>query len=226
MALILSLETSTNVCSVALHQNGNLLGSTEILIQKSHSQILTIICQNIVEHCGFILKDVDAFAVSAGPGSYTGLRIGVSTAKGFCYSLDKPLISVNTLDAMAFAVNEVNYRKALLCPMIDARRMEVYTSLVDSSGVVLKPTFAAVIDESFLKEELSAKEILFFGNGAAKCRNILGWSENAVFLDNILPSAKTVGQIAEKNFNRSDFEDVIYFEPFYLKEFNSNMKGI
>lgn len=226
MPLILSIETSTNVCSVALHQDGNLLACSEILIQKSHSQVLTILCSDLVKHCGAELKDLDAVAVSAGPGSYTGLRIGVSTAKGFCYSLDKPLLSVNTLEAMAFSLNQFNYAGNLVCPMIDARRMEVYALLADSKGNLLQPVNATVVDEAFLKDYLQDNIILFAGNGAAKCRSVLSYTPNAVFADDLVPSAKSVGVLAERYFNEGRFEDVIYFEPFYLKEFNSNVKGI
>ena len=132
MSLILSIDTSTKVCSVALHQDGNLLAISELFTEKSHSGMLTTLCENVVKYAGFSLKSLDAFAVAKGPGSYTGLRIGVSTAKGFCFALDKPLISVNTLGAMAYQLKDFYDEIHLLCPMIDARRMEVYCQILDN----------------------------------------------------------------------------------------------
>ena len=165
------------------------------------------------------MAELDAIAVSKGPGSYTGLRIGVSTAKGLCYALDKPLIAVNTLLAMANEVNRQNHSQALLCPMIDARRMEVYTALYDGELNELEKTSAKILEENSFDETLNQKQVLFFGNGADKFMALKTGVANAVFIDNITPSAWSVGLLANQAFLRGDFEDVAYFEPFYLKDF-------
>ena len=219
MSLILSIDTSTKVCSVALHQNGKLLAVNELYTEKSHSGMLTTLCENVVKYAGFSLNAVDAFAVAKGPGSYTGLRIGVSTAKGFCFALDKPLIAVNTLEAMAFQVKDFYDETHLLCPMIDARRMEVYYQVLDNQMNIISETEAKIIDELSFSEILNEKQLLFFGDGAAKCQAEIT-HKNAVFLHTeIHPSAKTVGILATKSFEKSLFENVVTFEPFYLKDF-------
>ncbi len=219
MSLILSIDTSTKVCSVALHQDGKLLAINELYTEKSHSGMLTTLCENVVKYAGFSLKALDAIAVAKGPGSYTGLRIGVSTAKGFCFALDKPLIAVNTLEAMAFQVKDFYDETHLLCPMIDARRMEVYCQVLDNQMNIISETEAKIIDELSFSELLDEKKVVFFGDGAAKCQAEIT-HENAVFLKiEIHPSAKTVGLLATKSFEKSLFENVVTFEPFYLKDF-------
>lgn len=223
--LLLSLDTSTTVCSVALHQDGNLLGCYELFAERTSSSMLTTLMGNVVQHAGFALNDLDAIAVAKGPGSYTGLRIGVSTAKGLCFALDKPLLSVNTLQAMTEQVRPFFPSTAfsdsmLFCPMIDARRMEVYCALYNQSGEEAKPTTAVVIDERSFDEWLVEHRVLFFGDGAAKCGDVLGQHASASFLDELIrPSARTVGELAAKAFQRGYFEDIATFEPFYLKEF-------
>ena len=217
MPLILSIETSTKVCSVALHKDSVLLACSEILIEKSHSTYITILIDNIVKQSGEALKNIDAVAVSKGPGSYTGLRIGASTAKGLCYALDKPLIAVNTLEAMAYEVSRYSKDDSLLCPMIDARRMEVYFTLIDSTGIIMEPTQAKVIDEHSFSELLKEKKVIFFGDGAGKCKDVL--KGNAFFVNDVFPSAKNIGALALSKFDKSQFEEVAYFEPFYLKDF-------
>lgn len=219
MSLILSIDTSTKVCSVALHSDGKLLAISELYTEKSHSGMLTTLCENVVRYAGFSLNDLDAFAVAKGPGSYTGLRIGVSTAKGFCFALDKPLIAVNTLEAMAYQLKDFYDETHLLCPMIDARRMEVYCQILDNQMNVISETEAKIINELSFSEILDEKKIVFFGDGAAKCQAELT-HKNAVFLNTeIHPSAKTVGLVATKSFEKSLFENVVTFEPFYLKDF-------
>jgi tRNA threonylcarbamoyladenosine biosynthesis protein TsaB len=219
MSLILSIDTSTKVCSVALHQDGKLLSISELYTEKSHSGMLTTLCENVVKHGGFSLSQLDAVAVAKGPGSYTGLRIGVSTAKGFCFALDKPLISINTLEAMAFQVKDFYDETHLLCPMIDARRMEVYCQILDNKLNIISETEAKIIDESSFSEILNKKKVVFFGDGAAKCQAEIT-HKNAVFLNTeIHPSAKTVGLLATNSFEKSLFENVVTFEPFYLKDF-------
>lgn len=218
MSLILSIETATTVCSVALHHHGQLLGIQTLYIEKSHSGLLAPVIDSLVKYCGFTLSDLSAVAISEGPGSYTGLRIGVSTAKGLCYALDIPLIAVNTLEAMAFGVNKYNISEALLCPMIDARRMEVYCLLADHQMNIVEPTRPEVIEEASFEDVLLKKQVLFFGNGADKCKHVIN-SEHAVFIDDVYPDASNIGFLAVRKFEEQQFEDVAYFEPFYLKEF-------
>ena len=219
MSLILSIDTSTKVCSVALHSDGKLLAISELYTEKSHSGMLTTLCENVVRYAGFSLNDLDAFAVAKGPGSYTGLRIGVSTAKGFCFALDKPLIAVNTLEAMAYQLKDFYDETHLLCPMIDARRMEVYCQILDNQMNVISETEAKIINELSFSEILDEKKIVFFGDGATKCRAEIS-HKNAVFLNTeIHPSAKTVGLVVTKSYEKSLFENVVTFEPFYLKDF-------
>lgn len=219
MSLILSIDTSTKVCSVALHQDGKLLAVNELYTEKSHSGMLTTLCENAVKYAGFSLKSLDAFAVAKGPGSYTGLRIGVSTAKGFCFALDKPLIAVNTLEAMAYQLKDFYDETHLLCPMIDARRMEVYCQVLDNQMNVISETEAKIIDELSFSKLLNENQLVFFGDGAAKCQAAIT-HKNAIFLNTeIHPSAKTVGLLATNSFEKSLFENVVTFEPFYLKDF-------
>lgn len=225
MALILSLETSTTVCSVALQRDSTLLTSMEVHIQKSHSQILTLLCEQAITNCNLKFSDIDAFAVSAGPGSYTGLRIGTSTIKGFCYALEKPMIAVNTLEAMARVFNRYNKEEYLVCPMIDARRMEVYNLLTDANNTIIEPTAPRIIDETFLSSYLEQQKVAFIGNGAEKTKSVLGHYSNARFFNSIHPSAVGIAEIAAQKFEDGRFEDLAYFEPDYLKEFVSTAKN-
>ena len=219
--LLLSLDTSTTVCSVALHQDGALLGCYELFTERTSSAMLTTLINDVVTQSGFALTQLDAIAVAKGPGSYTGLRIGVSTAKGLCFSLDKPLLSVNTLAAMAEQVRAFYPTVYTLCPMIDARRMEVYCAVYSAAdGRELQPTMAEIIDDQSFDKWLTRGPVVFFGDGAPKCRAVLGEYPNAVFPDKlIVPSARTVGALATPTFADGRFEDVATFEPFYLKEF-------
>ena len=220
MSLILGIETSTKICSVAVSDGEKLLAIEEEGGEYSHSEKLTVFIQKVLGRAGLQLKDVDAVAVSKGPGSYTGLRIGVSVAKGLCYALDKPLIAVDTLQAMAKNVAALpNQSKTLFSPMIDARRMEVYTALYDSKNNSVTPITAKIIDENSFSEELTVQKIIFFGDGADKCAEVLDKNSNATFFDEGLPSAKFVNQIAFDKYQNQEFEDVAYFEPYYLKDF-------
>lgn len=216
--IILSIETATPVCSVALHIAGNLVANYELHTERSHSDQLTSMIEQICKQSGVRLSDISAVAISKGPGSYTGLRIGVATAKGLCFSLDKPLLAVNTLEAMVWQINTFFGEKTLFCPMIDARRMEVYCLVTDSKGNILEETQAKIIDSQSFENILSTNKVVFFGNGAAKCKSILE-HENAIFLENVYPTAKTVGLLASQKYPQNIFEDLIYFEPFYLKDF-------
>ena len=219
MALILSIETSTKVCSVAFHENGILLSFSEIFIEKSHSKMITVLVEQLLKELQKKFSDIDAVAVSKGPGSYTGLRIGVSTAKGLCYALDKPLIGVNTLLSMALGAKENLSGDYLLCPMIDARRMEVYCALYDQDLSIIEDTQAKIIDENSFSEYIINKRIFFFGDGAAKCSSILGKYADATFMEGVYPCAKNIGYLAYDSWNKKALEDVAYFEPYYLKDF-------
>lgn len=226
MSLILSIDTSTKVCSVALHKDGKLLAINELYTEKSHSGMLTTLCENVVKHAGFNLQDLDAVAVAKGPGSYTGLRIGVSTAKGFCFALDKPLIAVNTLEAMAYQVKDFYDANYLICPMIDARRMEVYCQIFDNEMNIVSETEAKIIDEESFSELLNQQKIVFIGDGSVKCQEKIT-HKNAIFLNiEITPSAKTVGALATNLYEKSLFENVVTFEPFYLKDFVGTQKKV
>jgi tRNA threonylcarbamoyladenosine biosynthesis protein TsaB len=230
MALILNLETATTVCSVSLAKDGQLLALKELNEDYTHAENLTIFIEEVCKHADLTLQGVDAIAVSKGPGSYTGLRIGVSTAKGLCYSLNKPLIAINTLQHLASAVinsqllSHPDQSTALFCPMIDARRMEVYCAVYDYSGTEIKPTAAEIIDINSFTDMLKDHTIYFFGDGAAKCKEILGLNKNTIFISDVVPSAKDMISFSEKAFLKKQFEDVAYFEPFYLKDFVAGKK--
>ena len=225
MAIILIIETSTEVCSVALTKDGQLVDLIESKEGQNHARLVTVFAESLIKRNDLRPSDLDAVAVSKGPGSYTGLRIGVSTAKGICYAGHIPLIAIGTLEAMAkhITLNLGNYgipegRSSLFCPMIDARRMEVYSMLLDKQGSVLNPVTADIIEESFLSNELNENQVVFFGNGSEKCRKVIH-SPNAVFLSNIEASAQHMCELAWQAYNKNQFEDVAYFEPFYLKDF-------
>ncbi len=217
----LCIETSTEVCSVALARDGVCVASKISNDDKpSHAALLSVFVQEILDKAKQENIKIDAVAVSCGPGSYTGLRIGVSTAKGLCYGLEAKLLAVNTLELMALAVKQSHCldENTLLCPMIDARRMEVYTAFFDKDLKNIRPTSADIIDENSYSDLLKEHKILFFGNGAAKCRSTLT-HENAIFVENIFPLAENMISLSERAFAENRFEDVAYFEPFYLKEF-------
>ena len=218
MAVILSIETATTFGSVAIHKDGKLIGIQQYAIEKSHSALVQVLMSQLLENTGIERSEIEAVAVSAGPGSYTGLRIGVSSAKGFCYALDIPLIAVNTLEALVFQVAKLNIEGYKLCPMIDARRLEVYCLLAEANGTVLEKTYAKIIEEDAFLDYLKEEKVLFFGDGAAKCKPMIS-HENAIFIDNIVPSAHEIGEMAELKFQKNEFEDLAYYEPFYLKEF-------
>lgn len=226
MALILNLETATTACSVSLGRNGELLALKELNGEYTHAENLTLFIDDVLKQAGLTLKEIDAVAVSKGPGSYTGLRIGASAAKGLCYSLDKPLIAVNTLQSMVNGMihSSLAPSPSLLCPMIDARRMEVYCAVYDSGGKEICPTSAEIIDEHSFSGLLADHSIYFFGDGAAKCRNVFAQNKNAFFIEDIFPSAKDMIALSEEAFHKKQFEDLAYFEPFYLKDFVAGKK--
>ncbi len=220
MGLILNIESSTSVCSVCLAEDGKKIIGRETHEQNAHSKILTVFIEDIFKEKKINVKDIDAVAVSKGPGSYTGLRIGVSAAKGIAYGANVPLISVSTLQNMAYGAKQfLNVDEDIFfAPMIDARRMEVYTQLFDKNLNVVNEIKAEIIDETFLKDFSKNKKIFFFGDGAEKCKNIIE-SENIIFADKLFPSADYMISFSEKAFKEQKFEDVAYFEPFYLKNF-------
>ncbi|MGV3539487.1 MAG: tRNA (adenosine(37)-N6)-threonylcarbamoyltransferase complex dimerization subunit type 1 TsaB [Rufibacter sp.] len=220
MAYILSLETSSTVCSVALHQAGQLLSYTVLQMEKAHSSHITVMVQQVLEYAGVPLERIDAIAVSGGPGSYTGLRIGSGTAKGLCFSLDKPLISVGTLSAMAQQViaSTPSPERYWFCPMLDARRSEVYTSLLTHTLAPIKEVAPVILESDSFAQDLETQPVVFFGSGCAKAKQLIAAHPNAFYLDNVKPSAKGVGELAWGKFQQQQFEDVAYYEPFYLKE--------
>ena len=218
MSLILGLETSTKICSVAISNGNKLLAIKEEGGAYSHSEKLTLFIQDVLSQAGLKLEDVDAIAVSKGPGSYTGLRIGVSVAKGLCYALSKPLIAIDTLQAMALNMSKQKSGK-IYCPMIDARRMEVYTALYDEDNNSIEPVNAKIIKESSFADYLKDKPIVFFGDGSEKCKETFLNTENAIFSEEGLPSAEFINELAQQKLLKNEVEDVAYFEPYYLKDF-------
>lgn len=221
MAKILCIETGTVICSVAIGDENGILGVREVSDPKAHSTQLPLLIKELLDTAQLSLKQLDAVAVSKGPGSYTGLRIGVSMAKGICYSAGIPLIGVGSLQTMAkgLLITQTNLpHNALLCPMIDARRMEVYTALFNKNGEHVTETEAAVIDEMSFTNILENQPVFFFGNGAAKCRSVIT-NRNAIFIDSFEPSARFMLPLALNAYNNEEFEDTAYFEPFYLKDF-------
>lgn len=219
MACILNIETSTDVCSVAVSQDGAIIWSDEDRTGPNHAVKLGTFVDEALSFSDNHAIPLDAVAVSCGPGSYTGLRIGVSMAKGICYGRNVPLIAVHTLPLMTVPVllyHELE-ENALLCPMLDARRMEVYASLYDRSLKEIRPIHADIVDQDTYKEYLD-RPVYFFGNGAAKCMETIN-HPNAHLIPDIVPLAKYMLPLAEKRFLNEQFEDVAYFTPFYLKDF-------
>ena len=220
MALILNIDTATEYASVCLSRNGKLLAIQSNANQKDHASFVQPAIQRIVNEAGTSLSSIDAIAVANGPGSYTGLRVGLSTAKGLCYALDKPLILINTLEIIATAalenVSEMS-SGALVCPMIDARRMEVFTAVYDSEmNNVMKPA-ALIVDETSFAHLLNERVIVFCGSGARKFENLIAHN-NAKFF-HINHDARHMQTIAEKMYLLKSFADKAYSEPYYLKEF-------
>lgn len=220
MAFILSIETSTTVCSVALSKDGHTIASLEEHQANSHATILTVLINQLLSNEGISASQLSAVAVSSGPGSYTGLRIGVSVAKGICYASKIPLIALPTLQIMAAnAVSKMETKEnILICPMIDARRMEVYSALYKCDLQLIREVTAEIITEESYKELLTTQKILFAGNGASKCQPLIQ-HHNAQFIDDVYAPAAEMATLAFKKYNKQQFEDVAYFEPFYLKNF-------
>lgn len=221
MATILHIETSTEVCSVAVSQDGLCVFEREDRGGPNHAVKSGVFIDEALSHIDSQLLTLDAVAVSGGPGSYTGLRIGVSTAKGVCFGRDARLISVPTLEVLCVPVllqEKVKEDDALLCPMLDARRMEVYAALFDRSLREVRPTQADIVDGDTYRAFLDERPVYFFGNGAAKCVEVID-HPNARFIEGVVPLARWMFPLAERRFFDQKFEDVAYFEPFYLKDF-------
>jgi tRNA threonylcarbamoyladenosine biosynthesis protein TsaB len=216
MAYILNIETATTNCSVALSKEGRILVVKEDNnLNYSHAESLHVFIDEVLKSADIKPKHLDAIAVSKGPGSYTGLRIGVSAAKGLCYALDIPLISVNTLHSMA---HQVEIDEGIIVSMLDARRMEVYSAIYDFNYHQIRDTEAQILDESSFITYLEKGKVYFIGNGVEKAKTLINHS-NAIFIKGKLPSAVQMGTLAYDNYKKNDMENVAYFEPYYLKEF-------
>ena len=258
--MILCLETSTAVCSVALVENGNVVALRESLDGQNHAEKITLFIDEVMKEAGIAYKDLDAVATSMGPGSYTGLRIGVSTAKGLCYAMEKPLIAIDTLAAMAcgFEDNKTTRQQdnkevaemqrckvtelmvgvnsqsqgqsqqptAILCPMIDARRMEVYTAFFNEKLERTSETEALVIDENSFMELKQNNHLYLFGDGADKLADLFQNDENITVVEKFHCSAAYMAKLADEAFTNKQFVDTAYFEPFYLKNFVPGMPKV
>lgn len=224
MSLILCIETGTDICSVAIARDGELLSLRESDQGRDHAKNLAVFVDELLRETNISAGDIDAVAVGMGPGSYTGLRIGVSFAKGLCYGLNIPLLAVGSLDALAQVaiedyeagiINVEGWGDAVLCPMVDARRMEVYAQLFDVQCNPLSEVGAEVVTEESFAECRRHRQVVIFGNGASKCREVLA---DATYI-NVVPSARGLVRLAHQRFEEGKTEDIAYFEPFYLKDF-------
>ncbi len=225
MKRIISIETATSICSVALHENDVCVALKEIKEPNAHSEKLTLLIEELLQQKDLKISDCNAIAISKGPGSYTGLRIGTSVAKGLCYACAIPLIVVDTLQAIALACKNAindNNPNNIYMPMIDARRMEVYTSLWDCNLQNIQETNALVVTYEAKASFEPTKHYFLCGDGSNKCKETLE-SQNITFVENIQATAKTIGDIASQLYDKHEFADVAYFEPFYLKEFQAAM---
>jgi tRNA threonylcarbamoyladenosine biosynthesis protein TsaB len=228
MALILSIDTAAATGIVALAKDGHPLAAKTNDQQKDHAAWIHLAIRDLLEECGYSLQQLDAVAVVAGPGSYTGLRVGMATAKGICYACRVPLITLNTLYIMAWAarqqlsVSGELVEKTLLCPMIDARRMEVFTALYDNDLNEIVSPCALVLELGFFDQWLAEKKIVFFGNGSSKCKSLV--SHNGVVLEDLFYSAEHVTLLAQEGFKAGAFTDTAYAEPAYLKDFYTHHK--
>ena len=224
MALILCIETGTDICSVGLSRDGELVSLRESVEGRDHAKRVGVFVDELLRENGIAPDELEAIAVGMGPGSYTGLRIGVSFAKGMCYGLQIPLVAVGSLDALAEVaiedneagiLNVENWDNAVLCPMVDARRMEVYTQMFSPQGEPLNEVSAEIVAPESFAEWRKERQLVIFGNGAAKCCEVL---PDATYID-ITPSARGLARLAEQRLQQGKTEDIAYFEPFYLKDF-------
>ena len=224
MSLILCIETGTDICSVGLSRDGELISLRESDEGRDHARNVALFVDELLRENDIAAEELSAVAVGMGPGSYTGLRIGVSFAKGLCYGLQIPLVAVGSLDSMVQVAREDheagiidvdNWSDAVLCPMVDARRMEVYTQMFDTQGLPLNDVKAEIVTEESFKEWRNERQLVIFGNGAAKCREVLS---DATYI-NVTPSARGLAALAHQRLEAGQTEDIAYFEPFYLKDF-------
>ncbi len=224
MSLILCIETGTDICSVGLARDGELVSLRESDEGRDHAKNVAVFIDELLRENGVAAEELSAVAVGMGPGSYTGLRIGVSFAKGLCYGLQIPLVAVGSLDSMVQVAREdyeagiidvERWEDAVLCPMVDARRMEVYTQMFDAKGKSLNEVKAEIVTEGSFADWRSERPFVIFGNGAAKCQEVL----SDAILINVTPSARGLAALAHQRFEAGQTEDIAYFEPFYLKDF-------
>ena len=224
MSLILCIETGTDICSVGLARDGELVSLRESDEGRDHAKNVAVFVDELLRENGVAAEELSAVAVGMGPGSYTGLRIGVSFAKGLCYGLQIPLVAVGSLDSMVQVAREdyeagiidvERWEDAVLCPMVDARRMEVYTQMFDANGKPLNEVKAEIVTEDSFADWRSGRPFVIFGNGAAKCQEVL----SDAILINVTPSARGLAALANQRFEAGKTEDIAYFEPFYLKDF-------
>ena len=215
-SLILNIETATTNCSVSLSKDGETIVLKEDYNNNySHAERLHLYIDAVLKEANIESPNLDAIAISKGPGSYTGLRIGVSAAKGLCYALDKPLISISTLEALA---HQFKIKEGVIVPMLDARRMEVYSAVFNSEYKQIRDIQAQVLKETSFNKHLQNGKVYFIGNGVEKTKTLIS-HPNAVFIENKLPSAKEMSMLSYNKYKKNDIEDVAYFEPYYLKEF-------
>ena len=233
--MILCLETSTAVCSVALVENGKVIALRESLDGQNHAEKITVFIDEVMKEANVSYRDLDAVATSMGPGSYTGLRIGVSTAKGLCYAMEKPLIAVDTLAAMAWGFRDYKTTRLqdyklestdTLCPMIDARRMEVYSAFFNEKLERVSETSAIIIDENSFMEMKQNSHLYLFGDGADKLASLFENDDNITVVEKFHCSASYMAELADRAFKNKDFVDTAYFEPFYLKNFVPGMPKV
>lgn len=225
MPSILCIETSTTVCSVAFGNENGLIVHKEENAGYTHAENLHVFIDEVIKESGLSRKDIDAVAVGKGPGSYTGLRIGVSAAKGIAYALNIPLISMNTLlNLCVEAKKTIQNSNLILCPMLDARRMEVYTALYNQADEEIESTNALIITPDSLNDLTCKGKIILFGDGATKCAELIKDNSKIGIIENIMPSALNMIEYSVDQYSKKQFEDVAYFEPFYLKEFFTGAK--
>ncbi len=219
MSLILSIETSTGVCSVALHDTGKLIAHTTLVSSRSHAEFLMVIIDDLLKISQYEQKALEAVAISHGPGSYTGLRIGAAVAKGLCYGLGIPLIAIDALEAMAYEMSFWIDAETLLCPAIDARRSAIYTLITNKNRVIKRPTHIALLDSEEYRASLPNEPLVFFGDGVVKCKQFLMERTNIRFVEGVLPSAIQIGYLAFPKFQEQCWEAIANYEPCYLSQF-------
>tara|TARA_R110002153_G_scaffold240661_3_gene395391 strand:- start:183 stop:869 length:687 start_codon:yes stop_codon:yes gene_type:complete len=216
LSIILNIETATKNCSVSIATNGDILAIKELNNGNySHAEVLHPFIVDVLKEANISTDKIDAVAVSKGPGSYTGLRIGVSAAKGLCFAFDKPLISIDTLTSLS---HSITIDEGFIIPMLDARRMEVYAAVFNNNHQKIREIKAEIINENSFSEYLKSNKVYFLGDGSQKCKEIIT-HQNAIFVDAKFPSAKEMAQLSYVKYQKSDIENVAYFEPFYLKDF-------